>query len=171
MRAIAPTCLSFLCSCALTGCGLAPSPSIRAVASYKLGFSGATVSIRENSRESEWPVASRTFILVGVDGRVLTLQLQKGGGLAENSDINLFSADLGNYLIVSERDCVEFDPVKLTARYCVNRPSCKSGKVQGLNYVGRFGWMNGYDPPRGTFQLGFRFLTVEDAVESGACPR
>lgn len=37
-------------------------------------------------------------------------------------------------------------------------------------YVGRFDWMNAFDPPSGAFRFDWRFLPAEDAGED-ACHR
>lgn len=168
LRTNALICLSLLLGCFTTGSGSAQSISMASLASHKLGYSGATVSIRERNRH--WPVADRTFILVGANGRTRTLPLQKGGGKMGNASLNLYAAGQDRYLVVSERDCVEFDPVEVTARYCSARPPCDHGDIQGLQFIGRFDWMNGFDPPKGRFQFAFRYLPAEDAVESGSCP-
>lgn len=126
--------------------------------------------MRESYGQTNWPIAQRVFILTGPDGHTQNLRLHDGGGTARNSSLNLFVAADDRYLLVSERDCVEFDPIKLRAVYCKRRPPCDGGAVQGLIYLGRFDWMNGYDPPNGAFGLAFRFLPFQDALESGSCP-
>jgi hypothetical protein len=137
-------------------------------ARHTLEFSGAVVAVTQRFRA--WPIADRTFTLTGLDGRVLSLRLHKGGGALGNTGVNLFAADGDRYYVLSERDCVEFDPVRFVARYCAYRPACESGSVSGLRYLGRFDWMNGFDRPGRTFGLAFRYLPAEDAVEAGSCP-
>jgi hypothetical protein len=95
-------------------------------------------------------------------GRTLAIRGGVSGGHVTADD---------RYLLTSERDCVEFDPVQVKARYCVSRPPCAGQTVQNATYLGRFDWMNGFDPPKGGFSLGFRFLGFEDAAESGSCSR
>jgi len=94
-------------------------------------------------------------------------------GKAENESLNLFfdSKSQSSFFLVSEKDCVQFDPVAVHAEYCTKRPACEKGHVAGLTYLGRFDWMNGNDPPKGTFGMAFRFLPLEDAWESGSCPK
>ncbi len=169
LRTIAPISLSLFFGCLVAGSSTAQSISMAPLASHKLEFSGATVSIKESNRH--WPVADRTFILVGANGRRRTLPLQKGGGQIGNSSLNLFVGGQDKYLVISERDCVEFDPVKVTAKYCSARPPCDSSGVEGLKFLGVFRWMNGFDPPKGRFQFAFRYLPAEDATEDGACLR
>jgi hypothetical protein len=140
-------------------------------ARHTLGFSGAVVSITEHRRH--WPIADRIFTLTGANGHVVKLRLQKGGGTAGNDAINLFVAKRGEgdqYYVLSERDCVEFDPIRVIAEYCSQRPPCDGHTVIGLTYLGRFDWMNGFDPPGGRFRYAFRYLPAEDAAEGGSCP-
>ncbi len=35
--------------------------------------------------------------------------------------------------------------------------------------MGRFDWATGYDPPKGRFQYGWRFLPLEDGSEEPHC--
>jgi hypothetical protein len=149
-------------------CAWAQSIGWARTARHTFEFSGAVVAITQHSRA--WPIADRTLTVTGLDGRVLSLRLHRGGGTAGNASINLFVADGGLYYVLSERDCVEFDPVRFVARYCSPRPSCENGSVSGLTYLGRFDWMNGFDPPGRRFELAFRYLPAEDAVESRSCP-
>lgn len=148
------------------------------VASHKLGFSGATLSIRESFGQTGWPIANRTFILIGANGHRRELKLARAGGTAGNQSLNLFWAGKAGdvtgsdkYFVISEMDCVEFDPIRMEAKFCLTRPPCESGKVRGLVYLGRYDWMNGYDPPKGLFGWNFRFLPFTDAWESEACPQ
>lgn len=139
-------------------------------ASHRLGFSGATVAIREEYPNG-WPVAERTFSLTGANGFTRRLPLHPAGGKAGNGSLNLFVRNGGDhYLLTGERDCVEFDPVRVTVKRCVERPPCANDHVTGATYLGRFAWMNGIEPPKGEFRLAFRFLGSEDALESGSCP-
>lgn len=140
-------------------------------ARHRLEFSGAVVSITEK----HLPISNRTFTLTGANGHILNLDLHNGGTEAGNSPLNLFVAEgagakRNDYYVLSKRDCVEFDPVRIVAEYCAHRPPCDGQTVIGLTYLGRFDWMNGFDPPRGRFGLAFRYLPAEDAAESGSCP-
>ena len=137
-------------------------------ASHTLEFSGAIVSVEEDYRHV-WPAAQRTFVLEGANGRTVLLQLHAGGGNAGNDSLNLYKETGQEYFLVSERDCVEFDPVKVRAKACAIRSTCHAGNGVGLEYLGRFDWMNGFDPPLGRFELRFRFLSREDAAEGGSC--
>ena len=168
MRSIIPSCLWLVFSYATLSSASAQSISMATTASHRLGFSGAVVSIIESNRR--WPVADRTFTLRGANGQVRRLPLHKGGGKAGNTSLNLFLADQDRYFVISERDCIEFDPIRVKVRYCSKRPQCNGGSISGPKYLGRFDWMNGYDPPKGSFQLAFRYLPAEDATESGSCP-
>jgi hypothetical protein len=68
-------------------------------------------------------------------------------------------------LLVSERDCVAVDPIKGTLNQCHRSLACGPSRT----YVGRFYWMNGFDPPHGRFGLKWRFLPAYDASEIGGC--
>lgn len=138
------------------------------VATHRLGFSGAIVSIREEF-PGGWPIAHRTLQLRTASGRTRQIRLQPGGGRAGNQSLNLFKVGEDHFLIASEKDCVEFDPVKGTIGNCATRPPCRDGHLVGPTFLGRFDWMNGFDPPKGDFGLGFRFLGFEDAAESQSC--
>jgi hypothetical protein len=164
-------CLGVLISCALFDRCRAQAVGGAHVATYKLGFSGATVSIREDIGRSAWPIARQTFILAGANGRTRKFPLHEGGGAAGNDSLNLFWVAQDKYFLTSERDCVEFDPVSVQASECLRRPPCENGVVRGLTYLGRFDWMNGFDPPKGVFRFDFRFLPFMDAAESGSCTR
>jgi hypothetical protein len=150
---------------------LAAAPHVQPqIAAHRLDFSGALISVREEFPRG-WPIARRTFSLSGANGQKRQLPLHEGGGTAGNQSLNLFKVADDRYLIISEKDCVEFDPVRITARYCAHRPPCAGQTVSNATYLGRFDWMNGYDPPKGVFRLGFRYLGFDDAVEDGSCPR
>jgi hypothetical protein len=138
------------------------------VATHRLDLSGAVISIREEFPDG-WPIAQRTLLLRTASGRTREVRLQPGGGTAGNQSLNLFKVADDQYLIASEKDCVEFAPVGGTVRNCRVRPPCRDGNLIGPTFLGRFDWMNGYDPPKGDFGLGFRFLGFEDAAESQAC--
>jgi hypothetical protein len=154
---------------ALTLATAAPAADARApqddqVASHRLGYSGATLTIRETFPDG-WSIARRTFILKGADGRTRTLPLRPGGGAAANQSLNLFRRDQDSYLLLSDRDCLVFDPIKVTTSSCPARPPCENGHARAGTYLGRFDWMNAFDPPHGAFRLAWRYLPAEDAAE------
>jgi hypothetical protein len=159
--------------------GWADSQSISTdrVAGHLLDFSGALVSIREDYTHTRWPVARRTFILRGANGHIVRLALADGGA-GELSSLNLYARNPGHrgqrdghYLVIGVRDCIDLDPVAVKAAFCAVRPTCQPGASgpSGLTFVGRFDWMNGFDPPRGEFHLDWRFLPFEDATEGSVC--
>jgi hypothetical protein len=98
-------------------------------------------------------------------GKVRKIALQDGGGAAQNQSLNLYHREQDRFLLVSERDCIAIDPVKGTVGKCRKTIVCSEART----YVGRFDWMNGYDPPNGRFGLRWRFLPAYDAMESGGC--
>lgn len=102
---------------------------------------------------------------------------------------SLYGLDNGNYVFLSEFDCLEVDPIHLTSRSCAlpgrgrgpsNQICLARGDVQGILrrnragrwplHLGEFDWMNGFDPPHGRFGNRFRYLGPEDALENfGGC--
>ena len=93
------------------------------------------------------------------------MALQDGGGVVQNQSLNLYHIDQDRFLLVSSRDCVEIDPIKSQLAVCARKQVCR----QKHDYVGRFGWMNGFDPPRGRFGYAFRFLPAYDAGADEGC--
>jgi len=163
---------------AITGLSLvgqaasAQSVSTNRVASHRLGFSGATVSVREDYSHTKWPVAHRYFLLKGANGRVVTTPLRDGGA-SELSELGLYaneSSGGGDFWLIGGRDCLRFDPVNLKVSKCVPPPCVRGRRTsQNLTYVGAFDWANGFDPPKGRFQFGWRFLPPEDGSERSGC--
>jgi hypothetical protein len=139
--------VAFFASCLPTAALAGPSGS---GATHRLGFSGATITIREH----------------GLPAR---LRLAAGSRQEPSPSLNLFKFASDRYLLTSSSDCIEFDPIAVLARRCISMPPCRDGKVEGATYLGRFGWMNGYEPPRGEYTLRFRFLGFEDAAEDQSC--
>ena len=86
------------------------------------------------------------------------MPLYDGGGYARNNDLNLYFVSQGRFLLVSERDCVQIDALKAILKRCL--PAHTDTRTP--TRVGRFGWMNGFDPPHGTFRYAFRFLPAWD---------
>ncbi len=151
------------------------------VASHQLGFSNAVVSVREDYTHTKWPIAHRTFLLRGANGRLVSLLIHDGGP-GQLTTLSLYKrahpdvdgrghAIGGDYVLLGVRDCVGFDPVFLDVKVCSVRPPCSGDKLRAeLIYLGRFDYANGYDPPRGQFQLNWRFLPFEEGTEESFCP-
>ncbi len=150
------------------------------VASHRLGFSNVVVSVKEDYRQTKWPVAHRTFFLRGPNGRLVYFPIRDGGA-GDLDALSLYRrvhsefdshghAIGGDYLLLGAQECVGFDPVFLEIKRCVMRPPCKGKLREDLIYIGRFDWANGYDPPRGQFQFGWRFLPFEEGSEESFCP-
>lgn len=133
------------------------------VASASLGFSGATLSVRSADDPRRRGTSHRKLTLTLPSGKSRTIALQDGGGYARNNALNLYHGDQDRFLLVSEQDCVSIDPLKGTLNQCRRTSACKPSRT----YVGRFDWMNGFDPPHGRFGLKWRFLPPYDAMESG----
>jgi hypothetical protein len=109
--------------------------------------------------------ARRQLTLVLPTGRKRSLPLQDGGGHAGNNALNLYHLGKDRFLLVSQRDCVRIDSIKGQLQSCERTAACAAKR----QYVGRFDWMNAFDPPRGEFRFGFRFLPGYDAWENGGC--
>lgn len=148
------------------------------LASHRLDFSNAIVSVREDYTQTKWPVARRTFLLRGADQRAVSLPLADGGagpdslGLykRENGEADAHGAFAEEYVLLGVHDCVSFDPVRVMTRRCPTRPPCEGARRAGLVYIGRYDWANGYDPPDGRFGFGWRFLSFEQGSENAFCP-
>jgi hypothetical protein len=137
------------------------------------------VSVKEDYRLTKWPVAHRSFLLRGADGRVVSLPLAGAG--PDSGPLGLYKREVvetdgngapvdGEYVLLGVHDCVGFDPVGVTAKRCLARPPCKGVRRAGLIYLGRYDWANGYDPPHGRFGFGWRFLSFEQGSENAFCP-
>jgi len=164
-RRILLSALSAFFSCVVAGAGWTKPVGGVHVARHQLGFSGATISVREDHRRTKWPAAERTFILVGANGQTRRTPLHTGSG-----PLSLWAIEDDRYVLIGEDDCVEFDPIRITARHCASLPPCLRGHLTGGSFIGRFDWMNGYDPPMGDFHFDFRFGPPEDAAPGGDCP-
>jgi len=98
-----------------------------------------------------------TLILPG--GTKRSLPLQDGGGVVGNNALSLYFEGHESFLLLSEKDCVHIDALKAIFKRC--QPA--RANAQKLVRVGRFDWMNGFDPPHGAFRFAFRFLPAWDA--------
>lgn len=134
-------------------------------ASSSLGFSGATLSVKSVDDPTRPGTAHRKLTLMLPSGQVQTVDLQDGGGHADNNGLNLYHREQDQFLLVSERDCVEVDPIKGALNRCRKNTACSPSRI----YLGRFDWMNGFDQPEGRFALRWRFLPAYDAEENGGC--
>jgi hypothetical protein len=135
------------------------------VASASLGFSGASVSVTSLDNPGRRGTAHRRLALTLPSGKTRSVELHDGGGLARNYSLSLYHIGQDKFLLVSERDCVAVDPIKGWLNMCRKDDACALSRT----YVGRFDWMNGFDPPHGRFGLKWRFLPAYDALESGGC--
>ena len=126
----------------------------------------------EDYRATAWPAAHRLLILRGPSGREVRRRLADGGAgklttlvlyARRNAPVDGQGQPLdGSFLLVGARDCVAFDPVFLIVGACHGAPPNGSSASPDLLRLGRFDWANGFDPPRGRFGLGWRFLQAED---------
>jgi hypothetical protein len=125
------------------------------------------------------------------NGRRLTIRLRDSRD--GNHGASLYQSEDDRYVFLSRSDCIEVNPFALTARSCriaapvepangretdqrclarANPRGILRRTVHGRPpiYLGRYDWMNGYDPPDGRFGLGFRYLHLGDAGEgAGHC--
>jgi hypothetical protein len=134
-------------------------------ASTSLGFSGATLSVSSADDPRRRGTAHRKVTLVLPSGKTRSMELYDGGGLARNNSLNLYHVEQDNFLLLSERDCVAVEPIKGSLNQCRRTEACAASRT----YIGRFDWMNAFDPPHGRFSLKWRFLPAYDALESGGC--
>jgi len=142
----------------------APSPShwhpvSQETARAWLGFSGATLSIRSVDDPKRPGTAHRRLTLTLPSGVKQSMPLQDGGGYANNNALNLYVFNQNSFLLVSEKDCVQIDPFKAIFTRC----EVSKVDTRKLTRVGRFDWVNAFDPPNGAFRLAFRFLPAWDA--------
>jgi hypothetical protein len=134
------------------------------IASADLGFSGAVLTIRSSGIEARTGVDHRTLILITANNRRFTKVLNDGGGRLRNWSLNLYSIGQNKFVILSEKDCVSIDPVKGLVASCQIQKPCSPQLGPDAVFLGRFDLMNGFDRPRGTFGLGFRYLPSYDAT-------
>jgi len=127
-----------------------------------LGEAGGSLSIRAIDDPDRPGTARRTVILLGANGVRRTIPLHDGWGRVGNAAINLFKVDQSHFRLVSERDCFDIDGVQARLTACPVRPPCRvaSGEV----FMGRFDYMNGFDPPHGRFRYRFRYLPSDDVA-------
>jgi len=148
------------------------------IAAHRLGFSNAVVSVKEDYTRTKWPVAHRTLVLRGANGRVASMPLAADGPNSEPLSLykrqdpqsDAHGAFAEEYVLLSAHDCVSFDPVRVMTRRCPTRPPCEGVRRAGLVYIGRYDWANGYDPPDGRFGFAWRFLSFEQSSENAFCP-
>lgn len=128
-----------------------------------LGRTGATLTVRSVDDPQRPGTVRRTAILVGSNGVTRTMRLNDGGGLVGNTSINLIAIHPGDdFKLVSQRDCVDVDPVHASLTACPVREACRAQANE--TYVGRWDWMNGFDPPHARFTFRFRFLPSYEAM-------
>lgn len=150
-------------------------------AATTLTFTNVRVSIEETLLDLLPWRSRRRLVLVspaGVRKTIPLSDLTNGGG-----GISLYALEGDTYVLLGESDCIELDAVWLRTRSCAARADpenpgpldqrCAARRtvLRGREgerwplYLGRFDWMNGYDPPDGRFGLAFRYLTAESTIE------
>ena len=133
-------------------------------ASADLGFSGAILTIRSSGIEARTGVDHRTLILITANNRRFTKVLNDGGGRLRNWGLNLYSIGKSKFVLLSEKDCVSIDAINGGVVSCPIQKACSPQLGPEAVFLGRFDWMNGFDRPKGTFRLGFRYLPFYDAT-------
>jgi hypothetical protein len=90
------------------------------VATRRLDFSGAMLSVREDYAGGR-AVAHCTLYLTAANGRARNFRLPSVGGATANQSLNLYNIGDTRYFLASEKDCVELDPIGATVRNCPAR--------------------------------------------------
>lgn len=156
------------------------------IATATLGFSNVAASIEETVTSLRPWQTRRRLIMVSPAGRRRAIPLHN----ATNGSVstNLYGLENGQYLLLSRFDCIELDTIRLAARSCAvaQRRGLRSTDQRCLArtedngaiernrrgrwplYLGRFDYMNGFDPPHGEFGNRFRYLGAEGASEDQA---
>ena len=142
-----------------------------------LTISNVRLAIEETLTNLRPLRSNRTLILTSPAGqqrRIPLSSLSNGGG-----GMNLYALQDG-YVLLGENDCIALDDITLETRSCLSREietGCEAHRQpDGVLrrtasghwpiYLGRFDWMNGYDPPDGRFAYALRYQTLERAYES-----
>ena len=133
------------------------------VAQVDLGFSGAKLIIRSTPVSNDRGADHRVLTLITASGKRQELTLKDGGGHLGNSGINLYATKGDGFLLLSQKDCVRIDPLKPALLQCPPIPPCGPNLPDEAKFLGRFDWMNGFDPPRGDFVYRFRYIQFYDA--------
>jgi hypothetical protein len=141
-----------------------PKPLRIQVATAHLGFSGATLSVR-SVQSRTLSEAVRTLVLKLPDGAVRAMRLDRRGGFSGESGLNLYHVGQDSFRLIGPYDCAQIDPIRGRLTRCDRIGAC----ALRLTFIGRYDWMNGFDPPHGRFGIGFRFLPPYDALESEGC--
>jgi hypothetical protein len=135
-----------------------------------LGFSGATLSISTNVPSYKTWLEHRQLTLIEPDGKRRVMMLKDASPKLGNQGLNLYHRKQNDFafVLVGDTECVEIDPIRAILKRCAATPSCQSSSTSA-EYLGRFDWMNGYNPPHGEFTYDFRFLPSYDAAPAGSC--
>jgi len=132
-------------------------------AQVDLGYSGARLVVTSTAVAHTPASDHRVVTLVMPDGRQRKTVLHDGGGELGNNSLNLYFAGQDHFRLVSEKDCLDVDPIEARLRTCPLVPLCNPGLPSGSAFLGRFDYMNGFDSPKGVFGMKFRFLWFYDA--------
>ncbi|MBX3562022.1 MAG: hypothetical protein KF780_09450 [Sphingomonas sp.] len=151
------------------------------IAETTLSFSNVRLAIEETLTNLAPLRSNRVLTLTSPAGqqrRIPLSSLSNGGG-----GMNLYALQDG-YILLGENDCIALNDITLETRSCLSRETetgvdqrCEAHRqpdgVLGQTsnghwpiYLGRFDWMNGYDPPDGRFSYALRYQTLESALES-----
>jgi hypothetical protein len=152
----------------LAGAGQAQNRTESATAT--LGRTGGNLTIRTVEDPRRPGTTRRTATLAGSNGVTRTVRLHDGGGVAGDPGLFLFvftgEPNSDRFRLVSQHDCFDIDPLRATTTACeARRTDCRTWP--GETFIGRFDWMNGFDPPHARFTLRFRYLPSYEMI----CPR
>jgi hypothetical protein len=126
-------------------------------ATVDLGSSGIKAMLTETPIKDGDVAMHRAITFWAETSKLRTLKLQDDRD--GNGSTNLYYATDGDYVFVSKKDCVIFDPTAFHAHLCEQRDLTK----KNLRYLGRFDWMNKVD--NGKFELRFRYADADQAKE------
>ena len=129
-----------------------------------LGFTGATVIVKSTHVSHAPGSDHRVLTLITANGKRRVMALHDGGGKLGNNSLNLYYAGQDQFRLLSDKDCLDIDALGAKLERCALAPSCGPNLASGLVFLGRFDWMNGFDPPHGDFVYRFRFLPSYDAT-------
>lgn len=132
-------------------------------AAATLGRTGGVLTIEAASDPARPGVARRTAILLASNGVGRRVALRDGGGAIGDSSIWLFALPGDRFRAVGPEDCIEIDPVEGRITTCpIRTTGCQP--QAGETFIGRFDWMNGFDPPHAEFTLRFRYLPSYEMI-------
>jgi len=148
-----------------------PVSAVTRMGKVHLGFSGATLAISTSVSSYKTWLEHRQLTLIEPDGKQRIMTLKDASPKLGNQSLSLYHQDKNDFefVLIGDTECVEIDPIRAVLRQCTSpHPHCQA-PPKSTQYIGRFDWMNGYNPPHGVFTYDFRFLPSYDAAASVSC--